>query len=49
MRALGYLRRKPAVETKETPVVKEETTDTQPLVDSSTPSTDSFDESVSLG
>jgi hypothetical protein len=49
MRALGYLRRKPAVEKTETPVVEEKTND-QPSVDSSTDSaTDSFDESVALG
>lgn len=49
MRALGYLRRKPPVEKAETPVVEEKAAD-QPLTDSSTTSsTDSFDESVSLG
>ena len=49
MRALGYVRRKPPVEAEKAPVVQEKTTETQPLVDSSTTSTDSFEESVSLG
>lgn len=49
MRALGFVRRKPPIEAEKAPVAKEETTETQPLVDSSTVSADSFEESVDLG
>lgn len=49
MRALGYIRRKPPVETTEPPVVEETTNESQPLVESSSEPVDSFEESVSLG